>query len=60
MVKLHVKKGEESLFLVDTTVELPVEELLSDVSVIYNGRLKVDRICAGGSSMNILNQSLSA
>lgn len=47
MVKLHIKKGDESQFLYETTVEMPVDDLLKDVSAIYNGRLKVQRICAG-------------
>ena len=47
MVKLHIKKGDESQFLYETTVEMPVDDLLKDVSVIYNGRLKIQRICAG-------------
>jgi len=46
MVKLHLKKGDESQFLYETTVEMPVDELLKDVCAIHNGRLKVQRICA--------------
>lgn len=46
MVKLHVKKGDESQFLYETTVELPIDELVKDVCAIHNGRLKVQRICA--------------
>ena len=47
MVKIHIKKGDESQFLYETTVEQPIDDLLKDVSIIYNGRLKVQRICAG-------------
>lgn len=47
MVKLHIKKGDESQFLYETTVEMPVDDLLKDAAAIYNGRLKVQRICAG-------------
>ena len=47
MVKLHIKKGDESQFQYETTVEMPIDDLLKDVSAIYNGRLKVQRICAG-------------
>ena len=47
MVKLHIKKGDESQFLYDTTVEQPIDDLLKDVCAIHNGRLKVQRICAG-------------
>ncbi|XP_022292400.2 cilia- and flagella-associated protein 298-like [Crassostrea virginica] len=46
MVKLHIKKGDESQFLYDTTVEQPIDDLLKDVCAIHNGRLKVQRICA--------------
>ncbi|XP_021924692.1 UPF0769 protein C21orf59 homolog isoform X3 [Zootermopsis nevadensis] len=45
MVKLHVKRGDESLFLYDTTVEKQVDEIIKEVTVIYNGRLKIRRIC---------------
>ncbi|MBN3275615.1 CF298 protein, partial [Polyodon spathula] len=47
MVQLHVKRGDESQFLFTTTVDVPVEELTKQVTAIYNGRLKVDRICSG-------------
>lgn len=46
MVRLHVKLGDESQFLIDTTVNVPVEELTKQVASIYNGRLKVTRICS--------------
>ena len=49
MVQLHIKKGDESQFLVDTTVQIPVDDLLKEVVPVYNGRLKVNRICAGKS-----------
>ena len=47
MVVLHVKKGDESQFLYETTVATPVDELISQLVPIFNGRLKVNRICAG-------------
>lgn len=47
MVRLHVKKGEESQFLYDTHVEARVEDIIYDITIIYNGRLKVSRICYG-------------
>jgi hypothetical protein len=47
MVKLHVKRGDESQFLYNTTVDKPVEEIIEEVTVIYNGRLKISRICDG-------------
>lgn len=46
MVKLVIKKGDEPQFLYETTVEAPIDDVLKDVSIIYNGRLKVQRICA--------------
>ncbi|XP_067849281.1 cilia- and flagella-associated protein 298 [Heptranchias perlo] len=45
MVQLHIKRGNESQFLLDTTVHVAVEDLTKLVSAIYNGRLKVDRLC---------------
>ncbi|XP_053981690.1 cilia- and flagella-associated protein 298 isoform X2 [Hylaeus volcanicus] len=45
MVRLHVKKGEESQFLYDTHVEARVEDVVYDIAIIYNGRLKISRIC---------------
>ncbi|KAL3884223.1 hypothetical protein ACJMK2_030441 [Sinanodonta woodiana] len=46
MVKLNIKRGDDSQFLYETTVETSVDDLLTDVTAIYNGRLKVHRICA--------------
>lgn len=53
MVKLHIKKGDESQFLYETTVEQPIDDLLKDVSAIYNGRLKVQRVCAGIKTVEV-------
>lgn len=47
MVKLVLKKGDEAQFLYETTVDTLVDDVLADVSAIYNGRLKVQRLCAG-------------
>lgn len=46
MVQLHVKRGDESQFLFNTTVDVSVETLVQEVTAIYNARLKVDRICS--------------
>ncbi|KAM5181238.1 cilia- and flagella-associated protein 298-A-like [Mantella aurantiaca] len=46
MVRLHVKHGEESQFIFDTTVAVPVDDLVKEIAAIYNGRLKVIRICS--------------
>lgn len=47
MVQLHVKRGDESQFLYSTTVDAPLETVIQQVTAIYNGRLKVDRLCSG-------------
>ena len=52
MVQLHVKRGEESQFLFSTTVDAPLETVIQQVTAIYNGRLKVDRICSGKHDRN--------
>ncbi|XP_032390018.1 cilia- and flagella-associated protein 298 isoform X2 [Etheostoma spectabile] len=46
MVLLHVKRGDESQFLFNTTVDAPLETVIQQITAIYNGRLKVDRICS--------------
>jgi hypothetical protein len=47
MVKLLVKRGDESKFLYETTVDKAIDEIVKEVTVIYNGRLKIRRICDG-------------
>jgi len=44
MVKLHVKKGDQSQFLYETTVEENIGELINKLVEIFNGRLKIDRL----------------
>ncbi|XP_017273428.1 cilia- and flagella-associated protein 298 isoform X1 [Kryptolebias marmoratus] len=46
MVQLHVKRGDESQFLFNTTTDSPLETVTQQITAIYNGRLKVDRICS--------------
>uniref|UniRef100_A0A3Q0RN43 Cilia and flagella associated protein 298 n=1 Tax=Amphilophus citrinellus TaxID=61819 RepID=A0A3Q0RN43_AMPCI len=46
MVQLHVKRGDESQFLFNTTVDAPLETLIQQITAIYNGRLKVERLCS--------------
>ncbi|XP_042588781.1 cilia- and flagella-associated protein 298-like isoform X2 [Cyprinus carpio] len=58
MVQLHVKRGDESQFLFSTTVDVSVETLTQQVSAIYNGRLKVDRICSGLTDDQIMELKL--
>lgn len=45
MVILHVKHGDESQFLYNTTVTATTDSVIEDVTAIYNGRLKISRIC---------------
>lgn len=45
MVKLHVKRGDESQFLYDTTVNIEISKLIEELCVIFNGRLKITRLC---------------
>lgn len=47
MVLLHVKRGEGSQFLYETNVKINVNKLAQEVVAIYNGRLKIQRTCAG-------------
>lgn len=47
MVLLHIKRGEGSQFLYETTVSVDVGKLTQEIAAIYNGRLKIRRICAG-------------
>ncbi|XP_055846162.1 cilia- and flagella-associated protein 298 [Episyrphus balteatus] len=45
MVRLHVKRGDESQFLFDTQVSEEVSSVLQEITAIYNGRLKIYRLC---------------
>ena len=54
MVKLHIKKGDESQFLLETTVDTPVDDALKSICNIYNGRLKIQRLCSGIIILNLL------
>lgn len=44
MVIVHVKHKDESQFLFETNLNTPVDDLVKSIVVIYNGRLKIDRI----------------
>lgn len=46
MVVIHVKNKDQSQFLYETALNTPVEELAVNITAIYNGRLKIFRICA--------------
>jgi len=45
MVKLLIKSGEQAQFLYETSTETEMGEVIEGVTEIYNGRLKVERIC---------------
>ena len=45
MVKLLIKSGEQAQFLYETSTETEIGEVIEGVTEIYNGRLKVERIC---------------
>lgn len=46
MVLLHIKRGNESQFLYETSVKIPISMLNKEIVSIYNGRLKIGRICS--------------
>lgn len=48
MVLLHVKRGDESQFLMQAPGNTELEELTVQVTRVYNARLKVQRVCSGG------------
>lgn len=47
MVVLHIKRGETSQFLFETSVNVEINKLALEIVTIYNGCLKVRRVCAG-------------
>ena len=47
MVKLHLKQGDESLFLYETTCQAELSELIPQIARIQNGRLKIERLVHG-------------
>jgi cilia- and flagella-associated protein 298 len=47
MVLLHIKRGETSQFLYETVTSVNIGKLAYEIVTIFNGRLKVQRICAG-------------
>lgn len=46
MVVLHVKRGNESQFLLNTTLLIELSALTMEIVCIFNGRLKIRRICS--------------
>lgn len=47
MVVIHIKHGDESQFLYETSLVTSVDECTLNITSIYNGRLKISRICCG-------------
>lgn len=45
MVLIHVKHNDQSQFLFQSSIKSPVEEAIKAITAIYNGRLKIERIC---------------
>lgn len=46
MVLLHIKRETESQFLYETPISTSIAQLNMDIVMIYNGRLKISRICS--------------
>uniref|UniRef100_A0A336M1Y3 CSON006831 protein n=1 Tax=Culicoides sonorensis TaxID=179676 RepID=A0A336M1Y3_CULSO len=46
MVVINIKRGDESQFLYETSLTNKVEVVQNDVLSIFNGRLKINRICS--------------
>lgn len=47
MVILNVKVGTETEFLYNTSVDADTDSVISDIVLLYNGQLKIGRICIG-------------
>lgn len=47
MVLLHVKKGDRDLFLYETNLKCLISEIVKDLVFIYNGQLRIERLCYG-------------
>lgn len=45
MVLLHIKRGDESQFLFETKLNEKIEKLQKEIVSIFNGRLKLNRLC---------------
>lgn len=46
MVRLQIKRGAQNQFIYETTVQVPISQLVQEVTSIFNGRLKIGRITA--------------
>lgn len=47
MVILQVKKGDQNLFLYETTTAHHIADLVDTFVYIHNGQLKIERLCYG-------------
>ncbi|KAI9138927.1 hypothetical protein BKA69DRAFT_1145020 [Paraphysoderma sedebokerense] len=45
MVFIHIKRSEESCFLYESSVAVPVDDLIPALVHIYNTRLRIERLC---------------
>lgn len=45
MVVLHVKRGDDSLFLYETSVTSSTDTVIRELVSVFNGRLKIQRLC---------------
>lgn len=48
-MKLHVRRGDESVFLFEITADVLVRDLILQLVKFHNGILKVQRLCQGRS-----------
>lgn len=44
MVRLNIKRGDQSQFLYDTTLSTEISKVIHEITCIFNGRLKIGRI----------------
>ncbi|KAJ3290380.1 hypothetical protein HK104_006819 [Borealophlyctis nickersoniae] len=51
MVVLHIKKGEESLFLYETPAQTPLAKLVPDVAKLHNFRLRLKRLVSAAEDL---------
>ena len=54
MVQLHIKQGEESLFLYETLANTSLAEIIPIVAKLQNDRRRLERLVTG---KYVLNQS---
>lgn len=45
MVILHIKRGDQSQFLYRTVINESIKKLCEELTAIFNGKLKINRIC---------------